>query len=153
MSVTVNATGNYTLYCSVTNWTFGGSVGAAATGLATNSSTDNVGTYSEISFFTNGAGQAAGIRLYENQPVILFSDTYLAPSVNNLGFPNLTVYPGNLYRFGYAGEFAGAYVRECERRTAQLLCFDGNFNSFIFWAATNFMIASDAQATARVRFS
>jgi autotransporter-associated beta strand protein len=143
LAVTFDSTGIYTVASRSPAWSFGGSLGTLATGLAVNSGTDNVGGYSEVTFFyTNGVGQFAGIRAYSNQPVVLFSQTALAPGVNNLAFPRLTTYPTNLYHLGFAGTF-GIYSFSTLAGDSPWLFFDVNFNSFLFSPAANFMLAKN----------
>src|SRR6266568_4534842 len=94
LSVTLDTSGNYTVQSSAPAWTFGGSIGATPTNVATNSNADNIGTYSEITFnYVSGVSRTVAIRLYGNAPTVLFTHTYLAASTNDLALPKLTTLP------------------------------------------------------------
>ena len=146
LSVALDASGNYTVNSTAPAWTFAGSVGTTPTTVATNSGTDNVGAYSEMTFgyvSHSGVSQTAGIRLYGNTPAILFTHTYLAASTNDLAFPNLTTYPTNLYQIGFKDVAFGFYGFGAYAPDSPWVFFDTNFNSFVISPATNYMIASD----------
>jgi autotransporter-associated beta strand protein len=146
LTVRCDSTGIYTINSQSPAWTFGGSLGTQPSSLALNSGSDNIGPYSEVTFFyTNGVGQLAGIRAYSNQPVVLFSQTCLAASANNLAFPRLTTYPTNLYHIGFASTF-GIYSFSMLSGDSPWLFFDTNFNSFLVSPAANFMLANNVAA-------
>jgi len=145
-SVTLDAAGNYTVQSSSPAWTFTGSVEEAPTSVATNSGSDNVDVYSEMTFSyvsASGVSQTAGIRLYGYTPAILFTHTYLAASTNDLAFPNLTTYPANLSQIGFNDVAFSFYGFGAYAPDSPWVFFDTNFNSFVISPATNYMIASD----------
>ncbi len=147
LTVRLDSAGTYTISSRSPAWTFGGSLGALATGLTLNSGSDGVGDYAEVTcFYTNSVGQFAGIRAYSNQPVVLFSQACLAPSANNLTFPRLTTYPTNLYHIGFSGTF-GIYSFSTLAGDSPWLFFDTNYNSFLLSPAANFMLAKNVQAS------
>jgi autotransporter-associated beta strand protein len=148
LTIRVDSTGLYSVSAASPAWRFGGSLGTVAGGLALGSGADGIGGYSEATFFyTNGVAQLAGIRAYSNQPVVLFSQTCLAPSANNLAFPSLSTYPTNLYHVGFNGTF-GPYTFSTLAGDSPWVFFDTNCNSFLLSAATNFMVAKQVQASA-----
>ena len=145
LAATVRGDGSYVVTSTSPAWSFIGGLGVAPFNLATGSGADNEGIYSEITFsYTNATTQAAGIRLYASQPVVLFSETTLAATPNaNFQFPILTNAPAVVGHVGYAGNF-GVYTFSEFNLESPWLFFDSNFNSFIISAATNYMIASNA---------
>ncbi len=148
ISVTLDGSGNYTVQSSSPAWTFGGSLGATPSSVSTVSNTDNIGSYSEITFnYVSGVSRAAAIRLYSNTPAILFSHTYLSASTNNLAFPKLTTYPAGLNFVNYDD---GAPFVPFDFGTlngdSPWIFFDTNYNSFIISPATNYMIANDSSS-------
>ena len=144
-TVTVWPNGIYTISFSTPAWTFGGSLAQSLINLATNGSADNIGAYSEITFgYTASVGHAAGIRLYQFKPVVLFSDTSLATTPNDLAFPHLTNYPAALNYVSYGTTF-GIYSFNTLYNDSPWLFFDTDFNSFVVSPATNYMIAYDVQ--------
>jgi hypothetical protein len=149
LSVGVASNGTYVITSTDPAWTFAGSVGTLSS-LATNSGTDNIGSYSEINLGYNATvGHLAGIRLYDGKPVVLFSDTALANGPNDLAFPRLATYPSSLYHISYGGGSAlyggifGVYSFSTFDSDSPWLFFDTNYNSFVLSPATNYMIASD----------
>jgi hypothetical protein len=145
LMATVRADGSYIVTSTSPAWTFIGGLGAAPFNLATDSGADNEGSFSEITFsYTNATTQAAGIRLYASQPVVLFSETALAATPNaDFQFPTLTNFPAVVGFVGYTGNF-GVYTFSTFDLESPWLFYDSNFNSFIISAATNYMIASDS---------
>ena len=74
--------------------------------------------------------------------MILFTDTSLAATPNDLDFPHLTAYPTNLYHVSYSGEFAPPTFSGLIDESPWVF-FDANFNTFILSAGTNYVIASN----------
>ena len=145
VTVGISGDGVYTISSSVPAWTFSGTLGQMPVNLIAVGGADNIGSYSELRFgYQAGVGHSAAMRLYTNQPVVLFTDTTLAPGTNDLAFPHLTTYPANLYHLSYSGEFAPPTFSALSPESPWLF-FDANFNSFIISPATNYVIASDVQ--------
>jgi hypothetical protein len=106
--------------------------------------TDQIGDYAELRFnYAASAPHSAGIRLYTNQPVVLFTDTELTDGPNDLAFPHLTSYPTNLYHESFST------VAFSQRSFSQFasdspwIFFNTNFDCFILSAATNYMVAGN----------
>lgn len=145
VSVSIQPAGVYTIASTQPAWTFSGSLAQMPSNLVAVAGADAMGGYSELQFaYAASATHAAAIRLYTNQSVVLFSDTTLAPGLNDLAFPHLTSFPSNLYHVGFSGEFA-PYTFSQLASDSPWIFFDTNFNSFALSPATNFMIASDVQ--------
>jgi hypothetical protein len=144
VSITLDASGNYTVQSSAPAWTFGGSLGVTPTGVASNSGSDNIGLYSELTFnYVSGVNRTAAIRLYRNTPTVLFTHTYLAASTNDLAFPRLTTYPTGLSFINYQDVGFATYDFTRLHGDSPWLFFDTNYNSFVISPAANFMIAND----------
>jgi len=145
LTLAMSANGTYTITSTDPAWTFVGSLGQVPFDLATVTGADAIGNYSELRFtYQASAPHAANIRLYTNQPVVLFTDTGLSASANDLAFPHLTSYPGGLYHLSYSGEFAPPTFSSLVDESPWVF-FDGNLNTFILSPATNFVIASDVK--------
>jgi len=145
MTVSLSASGTYTITTLTPPWTFSGSVAQIPSNPVKVSGVDNIGGYSELRFgYSASVAHTASLRLYTNQPVVLFADTSLAAGANDLSFPHLTSYPNNLYHLSYSGEFApptfSALVDE-----SPWVFFDTNFNTFVLSPGTNYVIASHTQ--------
>jgi hypothetical protein len=83
------------------------------------------------------------MRLYNDLPVVLFSDTTLASTTNDLAFPRLAVYPANLSHISFGNTFS-LYNFSTLFGDSQWLFFDTNANAFVISAATNYMVANSS---------
>lgn len=145
-SVSVTSGGAYSINFASPTFAFGGNLARTLTGLSSASGSDNLGPYAEITFgYTTSVGHLSGIRLYQNQPVVLFSDTTLAPSPNNLAFPALTNYTSNLQHLAFGNTF-GLYSFSSLFGDSPWLFFATNYDAFIFSPATNYMIVNNSQS-------
>ncbi len=142
VSVMVGSNGFYLVNFSSPAWTFSGSLAQTLTGLASNTGADNVGAYSQITFNYNSAvPHTAGIRLYENSPVVTFNDKTLAAGANDLAFPHWTNYPPTTSHLSFGNIFS-PYNFATLFDDNLWLCFQTNHDAFIISAATNYMVSS-----------
>ena len=147
VSVTVGSNGLYLVNFVSPAWTFTGNLAQTLTNRTINSGTDNIGAYSEITFNYNSAvPHAAGIRLYDNSPVVTFNDTTLAAGANDRPFPRLSSYPQNLNHISFINTFSVYSFSLLYQSYAPcdnlLLYFNANHDAFIISAATNFTIST-----------
>jgi autotransporter-associated beta strand protein len=146
LTVSLGPNGVYTIASSVPVWTFSGSVAQIPSQVAITAGSDTIGGYSELHFgYSASAAHSAAIRLYTNQPVVLFSDTTLDAGLNDLAFPHLTTYPTNLYHESYQTVDFSTFTFSQLPADSPWIFFDTNFNCFILSPATNYMVASDVQ--------
>lgn len=146
LAIAMSPDGSYTISSVAPAWTFKGVLGQNPFNLIAVNGADAIGGYSEFRFdYSANAPHSAAIRLYTNQPVILFSDTSLAAGVNDLEFPHLTAYPTNLSHQSFSSVDFSTYNFSQLVPESPWIFFDTNFNCFILSPATNYMIASDAQ--------
>ncbi|HWD91443.1 MAG TPA: autotransporter-associated beta strand repeat-containing protein [Verrucomicrobiae bacterium] len=144
LTIGMGADGSYNINSTDPAWSFTGNLGVTPTDLSAVAGTDHIGDYTEFQFhYTTSVPHLAGIRIYTNQPVVLFTDTELADSPNDLAFPHLTSYPTNLYHEAFSS------VAFSQRTFSQFVSdspwvfFNTNFDCFILSAATNYMIAGN----------
>ena len=141
-SLAAGSNGVYTVSFVSPAWSFTGYSTNGFANRVTSSGLDAIGSYSEITFnYTNAVGHAAGVRLYNNLPVVLFSDTALASTINDLAFPHLAAYPANLNHISFGNTFS-LYNFNTLFGDSPWLFFETNADAFIISAATNFMVAS-----------
>ncbi len=148
VTTSFDATGTYVITASSTTGYFGGSIGQPASNIAVNSGTDGIGAYAEISFnytSSNSAAHLGAIRQYNNQAIVLFTDTYLSPSTNDLNFPHFTNYPALPYYVNYGGLF-GLHNMGTLFADSPWLFFDTNYNCYMISPATNFLLANNFKA-------
>src|SRR5579863_2349125 len=137
LSVSVTLAGTYQIVTDGQGWVFQGTVGPLQN-VAVTQGTDSIGVWHQISF-NHGTARTSSIRLYESQPVVLFSTLYGQDSPNADPFPSLSTYPQGLFTFNYSGQWT--YRFGVLNNRAPWLFFDGQANSFIFSPASNFMTA------------
>ncbi|HEY1788759.1 MAG TPA: hypothetical protein VGJ73_11410 [Verrucomicrobiae bacterium] len=145
VSLVVGSNGIYSVSFASPTWTFSGSLAQSLTSRTINSGVDNIGAYSEIDFnYTNSAGHAASIRLYNNSPVALFTDTTLGTGVNDLAFPQWAYYPATRSHLTFGADAFGEYSFTSFYSDSPWVFFNTNGDTFIISAATNYMMASTA---------
>jgi hypothetical protein len=142
LALTVNLDGRYSIQSQDPPFGFGGDIGTALTDLVSSSGADNLGPYRQIAFHYTSAGQrAAGIRIYSEKPIVLFSVSYLEAAPNADRFPALTGYPSQLFHLTYDGIFG---MRRFNKFAADSpwIFFDGAANTFILSPASHFNAAT-----------
>src|SRR6476469_3781618 len=93
-SVSVNSNGSYDIVFAAPAWRFGGNIGSPLSNLSQATGSDNLGSYSEVSFdYLTAAPRHASIRAYANRQAVLFNIQYLTEAANVAPFPTLTRYP------------------------------------------------------------
>jgi hypothetical protein len=144
LSVVMALDGSYTIASANPVWKFTGKLGRMPVNLVRLNGADNIGGYSEFRFdYLASAAHSAGIRIYNNQPVVLFTDTGLAASTNDLDFPHFTAYPQGLYHISYlTDQFAPPTFSDLSDDSPWVF-YDTNCNTFILSAGTNYVIASN----------
>ncbi|HZI30903.1 MAG TPA: hypothetical protein VFF11_01110, partial [Candidatus Binatia bacterium] len=85
---------------------------------------------------------AAGIRLYNDSPVVLFTDTTLQTGPNNLAFPQWVNYPKTQSHLTFGADAFGQYSFANFYSDSPWVFFNTNGDTFIISAATNYMVAS-----------
>lgn len=144
LTISMAADGNYTINSTDPAWSFTGSLGATPANISTVTGADRIGNYIEFQFqYAASAPHLAGIRLYTNQPVVLFTDTTLADGPNDLAFPHFTSYPANLYHESFSSSAFAPNTFSQLVSESPWIFFNTNFDCFILSPATNYMIAGD----------
>jgi hypothetical protein len=140
ISLTVSPRGIYFISIQDSDWTFGGNVPGPLQELQQASGADGIGKYDEINFAFVDAGtpKQAGIRVYQQRPVVLFALTFPAGGTTGVTFPTLIHYPGGLYHLTSTG-----WEPHFDEFTTDgaLVAFDSNTRTFIVSPASDFMVA------------
>ncbi len=144
LNISMTADGNYHIDSADPAWSFTGSLGVTPSNISAVAGTDHIGDYTEFQFhYTTSVPHLAGIRLYTNQPVVLFSETEMADSPNDLAFPHLTSYPTNLYHESFSTVAFSQRSFSDFASDSPWVFFNTNFDCFILSAATNYMVAGN----------
>jgi hypothetical protein len=142
VSVSVGSNGVYLVNFVSPAWTFTGNLDQGLTNRTINSGSDSIGGYSEITFnYSSAVPHTAGIRLYNNSPVVAFNDTTLAAGTNDLAFPHWIGYPATQSHLSFGNIFT-LYNFSTLFGDNLWLFFQTNHDAFIISAATNYMAAS-----------
>jgi hypothetical protein len=146
LSIHLAADGVYTINSVAPAWSFVGSVGMTPVNLSKIAGADNIGAYTEFQFqYLASVPHLAGIRLYTNQPVVLFTDTGMADTVNDLAFPHFTSYPDNLLHESFSTTYFSPNTFNQLVDESPWIFFNTNFDCFILSPATNYMVAGNVQ--------
>ena len=144
LSVTMDSTGNYTVQTTAQTWKFSGGNRLSGQRGCDCSGKDAVGQYQGISFkWMEGASPISGeIRLYNDQPPVLFADTRQnAGEMPLLPFPSFTNLPQNLHVFSYRQETFSPPQFAANDCSTPWLLFDDKANALIISPASHFMVA------------
>jgi len=141
LTLSVSPDGTYQINVPNSAWTFAGKVSGPPGQLQQGTGTDGVGAYDEITFqfADGGTAKQAGIRVYQQKPVVLFTLSYLAAGENSNAFPNLSSYPAGLYHLTSTG-----WEQHFDKSTTDgpLVGFDADAHTFIISPASNFLVAA-----------
>ncbi|HEV2691611.1 MAG TPA: hypothetical protein VG347_01815 [Verrucomicrobiae bacterium] len=142
-SLMVGSNGTYAVSFASPAWAFAGTLAQGLAARTINQGTDTIGAYSEIDFnYTNAVAHAAGIRLYNDSPVVLFLDTTLQAGPNDLAFPQWANYPATRSHLAYGAGPFGEFSFANFYSDSPWLYFNTNGDTFLISAATNYMVAS-----------
>jgi hypothetical protein len=143
-SVEVGANGVYSVKFALPAWTFAGNLAQDLTDRKTASGADKTGEYSEITFtYAAAVRHSAGIRLYKNFPIVVFSDTTQAEGPNNPAFPCLASFPKTSSHLSFGNIFSTYNFRQLFDDDFWLF-FDKNRDAFIISPLANYMVSGMA---------
>jgi hypothetical protein len=141
ITATVDPGGSYDVWVATPGWHFGGNLGVPLSNISAAMNMDGIGPYSEIAFdFQTDAARHGAVRVYSNQPVVLFTITSPSPAPNSLSFPNWSQYPQNVDRLTYSGIFAPPSFNSSSNEGPWAF-FDSSANTFIVSPAGHFMVS------------
>jgi hypothetical protein len=133
--------GAYQIIYQPANWTFAGQTKQSFVTATTNSGSDNVGSYTEISW-ANGAAVTDTIRLYDAQPVVLMTMAdNEAMEKWPAEFPDFTSFP-TLHHFSFKETNFAPPRFDLQKNGTPWLLFDDSANAALISPADHFLIAS-----------
>jgi hypothetical protein len=142
-SVSVSATGDYTVTTTSPQYSFGGSLGHPVSDVRTSAGHDGAGSYREVSFdYVAGGPRTSEIRAYDTAPVVRFATTYRGAEPNAEPFPALSSYPHLAHTESFTGCF-GSYQfgTVANAGDSPWLFFDDRADGFMISPAANFPVA------------
>ena len=140
ITLAVSSDGAYIIRVQDPAWTFGGNIGQPLEGLRLSPGTDRIGAYDEITFqFQDGIPKHGAIRVYRQNPIVLFTLRLSGTGDNRSAFPSLSTYPPGLYHLTFTG---WGYQFDQSTTDGPLVEFDSDAQAFILSPASNFMVAA-----------
>ena len=97
--VTFSEAGDYRVACLETGWVLHGTLSDKPSAVTGRSGADRLGAWREVEARTHG--EVAAIRVYENEPVVLFRDQRTGAGRNNHVFPDFETLPYGLMELSY----------------------------------------------------
>ena len=137
--------GSYRIICADPGWAFSGNLPSTSDPATQTKGHDAIGAYRQVNFEWQDGGLpvSGSIRVYEEKPLVLFSDTCgPARKTAPAPFPDFSGLPARLHVFSYRQEvFAPPSFTANECSTPWLL-FDDEANAAVISPAAHFMVAS-----------
>jgi hypothetical protein len=147
-TVSIDATGRYSVTFMRPNWTFGGDLGTPVTNIARADGSDALGSYSDTSFtYVNGASRQGRIRAYATTPVVVFSERSAAAATNARQFPRLATFPALARHLTYTDTVFADYTLTGLTPDSPWVFFDDTAQAFILSGASHFMNIETRQET------
>jgi hypothetical protein len=142
ITAAVDPGGSYDVWVAKPGWHFGGNIGSPLSNIGAAMSGDAIGMYSEIAFdFQTDSPRHGAVRVYANQPVVLFTITYPSAAPNTFSFPNWSQIPQSLNHLTYSGIFAPPSFNSASNEGPWAF-FDSSANTFIVSPAGHFMVST-----------
>ncbi|MGV9963266.1 carbohydrate-binding protein [Streptomyces olivaceus] len=143
----VHASGDWEVTATVLGWSFGGSLGSAATGIATRTGSDAVGAYRETTFTFASGARKGGIRVYDAASCVVFTDTRVRAGANSGPFPTFTRYPRLGHQLSHRECFGKFQFNSfASAADSPWVYFDDSGNAFLLSAADQFQDTRTTQA-------
>jgi hypothetical protein len=147
ISLTVDATGSYSIVTTTPAWTFSGSLAKTLTNIAQVDASDKIGPYTGITFNLTGTGPLQGtIRMYQSIPVVMFSMKTLAAMASmGVNFPDITTSPANMLHLGQQhNTFAvPTFDLASTGNDCALISYNAQGQTFVYSAADHFWEVSN----------
>src|SRR5258706_12744774 len=140
ITMTVEQNGHYSIQSADPNWSFTGTLPTPASDLKVSDGHDGIGDFHEISF-TFGSARTGSIRTYPQRAAVLFTDRHVEESVNDSGFPKLTVSPTAPFQLSFLGKWSTFHF-DLSGPDGPWVSFDDAGHSFVLSPASDFMVAS-----------
>src|SRR5690348_8023621 len=142
ITLSVSRNGTYLVSVQDPAWTFGGNIGQPLENVFLGPGKDRIGAYDEINFqYREGGRRQGAVRVYQHEPIVLFTLKLLDAGDNTSAFPSLSTYPPALYRLTFAN---WRYDFNQSTTDGPLVEFDSDAHTFILSPAANFMVATTA---------
>ena len=134
-----SSNGTYQLHCLQTHWDLQGSLPVNPAALAVKSGSDALGAWTEVDATTSN--RVAIIRVYQQQPVVLFLDRRTHSAPNRHPFPQFAALPPGLEQFSYGVNTFAHYQFGKLGAQGPWVLFDARRNAMVLSPADHFLVA------------
>ena len=148
VEATFSATGEYRVYCPGTRWTLHGKLDAKPDAVTTRSGADELGAWKEVAARTGA--EVAAIRVYEDDPVVVFRDERTRAGSNLHVFPTFDALPAGLMELSYAVDTFAKYEFGSLGAQGPWVLFDKQRRAMVLAPADHFLIADMTTGPGRV---
>ncbi|HEV2271584.1 MAG TPA: hypothetical protein VGR92_19205 [Steroidobacteraceae bacterium] len=140
---TFSDTGEYRVHCSGTGWTLRGKLSHGPDAVTSRSGADKLGAWKEVE--ARAGTEVAAIRVYENEPVVLFRDQRTEAGRNLHTFPTFDALPVGLMKLSYAVDTFAKYEFGSLGAEGPWVLFDKKRRTMVLAPADHFLAADMTQ--------
>jgi hypothetical protein len=140
VQVGFNKLGEYQVSVKGTKWVLDGKLDAKPESITRKHGVDSLGAWQEVDAKTDT--QVAGIRVYENAPVVLFRDRRLKAGRNEDVFPVFETLPPGLMKFSYGVNTFAKYEFGRLGGEGPWVLFDRRGETMVMSPADHFLVAA-----------
>jgi hypothetical protein len=137
-------TGEYRLDCLGTRWTLHGKLSDKPDAITSRSGADTLGAWKEVQAHTGA--EIAVIRVYENEPVVLFRDERTKAGKNLRVFPTFDALPPGLMELSYGVDTFAKYEFGSLGAEGPWVLFDKSRRTMVLAPADHFLVADMTDA-------
>ena len=145
LQAVVETSGAYRIVANVPHWTLEGKLPAEANDIKTDTGTDRLGKYQELTFaWKEGERDLTGfVRLYDRGDLVLFSDMVpQASATPAASFPDFTSVPPEWFHFSYRDSAFSAPQFHLGTTSSPWLFFNAQAQAMLISAASHFPVAT-----------
>ena len=139
VKATFSDTGEYRVHCLRRGWDLLGKLTDKPEAVTIRSGVDRLGAWRELQARTGA--EVAAIRVYENEPVVLFRDERNAAGANVHVFPTFQALPAGLMQLGYGVNTFAKYEFGSLGAEGPWVLFDGARRTMVLAPADHFLAA------------
>lgn len=137
----ISQDGSYTLKVLATGWQLEGKLPAKVSRLKKSSGQDAIGAYSEVRATYGDDKREADIRVYAQQPVVLFTDKRSRAGANDAAFPAFAAILSGLQQLSFKRDSFAHYEFHQLTDQGPWLLFDNQNHSLLLSSANHFLVS------------
>jgi hypothetical protein len=143
-----SGTGEYRVRCLASGWTLEGKLDDKPASVTRGSGSDGLGAWQEVRARTRA--EVASIRVYANEPVVLFRDVRIETGRNRHVFPAFETLPSGLMKLGYGVNTFAKYQFGALGAQGPWILFDKGRRTMVLAPVDHFLVAGMSEGTGAV---